>query len=54
MVVAFSSEKYGMQGVDLEAVARRVRAGDLSEVLKIYEEELKVSGLCARARSRHC
>lgn len=43
MVVSFSSEMYGMSDEQLQQVARRVKNGDLSEVLKIYESEMKVS-----------
>ena len=47
MVTEFSSEKYGLQGAELEAVTQRVREGDLTTVLKIYESELKVGVVCA-------
>jgi nuclear-control-of-ATPase protein 2 len=43
MVVDFSKELYGMDDEQLKLVASRVRDGDLSEVLRIYEKELKVS-----------
>jgi nuclear-control-of-ATPase protein 2 len=55
MVSEFSAEKYGLQGSELEAVAKKVREGDLTNVLKIYETELKsplrsaVSGSLIRA-----
>lgn len=41
MVSDFSAEKYGLSGPQLEQVAARVREGDLTNVLKIYEDELK-------------
>jgi nuclear-control-of-ATPase protein 2 len=43
MVTEFSSEKYGLKGPELEAVTQKVREGDMTTVLKIYESELKVS-----------
>lgn len=42
MVTEFSAEKYGLKGVQLDAVTQKVREGDLTTVLKIYENELKV------------
>lgn len=50
MVADFSAEKYGLTGPALEEVANRVREGDLSNVLRIYETELKVS-LAASAKA---
>lgn len=41
MVSDFSAEKYGITGPELEEVAARVREGDLTTVLRIYEAELK-------------
>lgn len=41
MVSDFSAEKYGISGPELEEVAARVREGDLTTVLRIYEAELK-------------
>lgn len=43
MVTEFSAEKYGLHGAELDAVTQKVREGDLTTVLKIYESELKVS-----------
>lgn len=43
MVTEFSAEKYGLRGAELDAVTQKVREGDLTTVLKIYESELKVS-----------
>lgn len=43
MVSDFSAEKYGLSGPELQQVAVRVREGDLTTVLRIYETELKVS-----------
>ena len=42
MVTEFSAEKYGLKGAQLDAVTQKVREGDLTTVLKIYESELKV------------
>ncbi|MCO5613828.1 hypothetical protein L7F22_068106 [Adiantum nelumboides] len=41
MVSDFSAEKYGISGPELDEVAARVREGDLTTVLRIYEAELK-------------
>lgn len=41
MVTEFSAEKYGLKGAELDAVTLKVREGDLTTVLKIYENELK-------------
>lgn len=41
MVSEFSAEKYGLSGAELDQVAARVREGDLTTVLRIYETELK-------------
>ncbi|PWN35293.1 NCA2-domain-containing protein [Meira miltonrushii] len=41
MVSDFSAEKYGISGPELDEVAARVREGDLTTVLRIYETELK-------------
>lgn len=46
MVVEFASEKQTLSPSELAALSSRVREGDLSEVLRVYEQELKVSG-CA-------
>lgn len=55
MVADFTADKYGTSGADLEAVAARIREGDLTQVLKVYEKEMKspvksmVSGSLIRA-----
>lgn len=41
MVTDFTADKYGTSGPELEAVAARVREGDLTQVLKVYESEMK-------------
>lgn len=41
MVTSFAQEKYHLQGAELEAVATKVREGDLTNVLKIYEDEMR-------------
>ncbi|EPQ32312.1 uncharacterized protein PFL1_00508 [Pseudozyma flocculosa PF-1] len=41
MVSTFTREKYGITGAELDAVASRVRQGDLTYVLKIYEDEMR-------------
>lgn len=41
MVTDFTAEKYGTSGAELQAVAARVREGDLTQVLKVYETEMK-------------
>jgi nuclear-control-of-ATPase protein 2 len=46
MVTEFSAEKYGLRGAELDNVTQRVREGDLTTVLKIYESELKVCRSC--------
>lgn len=55
MVTSFSAEKYNLSGPELARVTARVKEGDLTHVLKIYESELKsplksaVSGSLIRA-----
>ena len=41
MVTDFTADKYGTSGAELQAVAARVREGDLTQVLKVYETEMK-------------
>ncbi|PWZ00461.1 NCA2-domain-containing protein [Testicularia cyperi] len=41
MVSDFTADKYGIKGPELEAIAARVREGDLTHVLKVYEAEMK-------------
>lgn len=41
MVTDFSREKYDLSNEELQAIAAKVKEGDLTHVLKIYEEELK-------------
>ncbi|PWN45396.1 NCA2-domain-containing protein [Ceraceosorus guamensis] len=41
MVVEFAGEKQTLSATELAALSSRVREGDLSEVLKVYEQELK-------------
>ncbi|SNX83067.1 related to NCA2 - control of mitochondrial synthesis of Atp6p and Atp8p [Melanopsichium pennsylvanicum] len=41
MVTDFTADKYGTSGAELQAVAARVREGDLTQVLKVYEAEMK-------------
>lgn len=41
MVLDFSKEKYKVSDTDLADMASRVRQGDLSSVLKVYETEMK-------------
>ncbi len=41
MVVDFSKEKYSLSPSELDAVAARVKEGDLTHVLKVYESEMK-------------
>lgn len=41
MVTDFTADKYGTSGAELQAVAARVREGDLTPVLKVYENEMK-------------
>ncbi|KAJ1028540.1 hypothetical protein NDA16_001706 [Ustilago loliicola] len=41
MVTDFTADKYGTSGAELQAVAARVREGDLTQVLKVYESEMK-------------
>ncbi|PWN52161.1 NCA2-domain-containing protein [Violaceomyces palustris] len=41
MVSTFASEKYGISGPELDQVAAKVREGDLTHVLKIYEDEMR-------------
>lgn len=41
MVTDFTADKYGTSGAELQAVAARVREGDLTQVLKVYENEMK-------------
>jgi hypothetical protein len=43
MVVAFGRDTYGMTEVELQALGEQVRAGDLTSVLKVWEEDIKVS-----------
>ncbi|KAI3480817.1 hypothetical protein L1887_57084 [Cichorium endivia] len=41
MVTDFTKDKYGTTGAELQAIASRVREGDLTQVLKVYEAEMK-------------
>lgn len=41
MVTDFTADKYGTSGAELQALAAKVREGDLTPVLKVYEAELK-------------
>ncbi|EST07752.1 Nuclear control of ATP synthase 2 [Kalmanozyma brasiliensis GHG001] len=41
MVIDFTADKYGTSGAELDALAAKVREGDLTPVLKVYEAELK-------------
>ncbi|GAK63655.1 NCA2-domain-containing protein [Moesziomyces antarcticus] len=41
MVTDFTKDKYGTSGAELQAIASRVREGDLTQVLKVYEAEMK-------------
>lgn len=41
MVIALSKEKYHFSPVELEGISTQVRQGDLTSVLKVYEEDLK-------------
>ncbi len=48
MVTDFTADKYGTSGAELQAVAARVREGDLTQVLKCVrdgdEESCQVDG----------
>lgn len=41
MVVAFGKDQYGLSGDELTELADRVRAGDLTSVLRVWEEDIK-------------
>ncbi|GAA5922601.1 hypothetical protein JCM3775_005789 [Rhodotorula graminis] len=41
MVVDFARDEYGLGGVELETLRDRVRAGDLTAVLKAWEKDIK-------------
>lgn len=55
MVASFTKDQYGITGPELDAVAAKVREGDLTHVLRIYESEMRtpfkstVSGSLVRA-----
>jgi len=42
MVVDFARDEYGLAGAELETLRDRVRAGDLTAVLKAWEKDIKV------------
>ena len=41
MAMALSKEKYRFSAAELESLSTQIRRGDLTSVLKIYEEDLK-------------
>lgn len=41
MVSDFTADKYGTSGAELEALSAKVREGDLTPVLRVYETEMK-------------
>ncbi|SJX61896.1 related to NCA2-control of mitochondrial synthesis of Atp6p and Atp8p [Sporisorium reilianum f. sp. reilianum] len=41
MVTDFTADKYGTSGAELQTIAAKVREGDLTPVLKVYESEMK-------------
>ncbi|GAC96150.1 predicted mitochondrial protein [Pseudozyma hubeiensis SY62] len=41
MVSDFTADKYGTSGAELQALAAKVREGDLTPVLRVYESEMK-------------
>ncbi|KAE8254121.1 hypothetical protein A4X13_0g3534 [Tilletia indica] len=41
MVTSFSAEKYNLSPVELEELAAKVRDGDLTSVLRVYEDEMR-------------
>ncbi|TKY87206.1 hypothetical protein EX895_003883 [Sporisorium graminicola] len=41
MVTDFTADKYGTSGAELQKIAAKVREGDLTPVLKVYEAEMK-------------
>jgi hypothetical protein len=43
MVVDFAKDEYHLSGPELDALAEKVRSGDLTTVLKAWEQDIKVS-----------
>lgn len=43
MVISLAQDKRNYSAVELAALTRRVREGDLTDVLKLYEDDIKVS-----------
>ncbi|BGP05872.1 Nuclear control of ATPase protein 2 [Rhodotorula toruloides] len=41
MVVDFARDEWGLSGRETDELARKVRVGDLTEVLKVWEEDIK-------------
>jgi len=41
MALSLSREKYNYSQPELDALALRIRQGDLTPVLKVYEEDMK-------------
>lgn len=53
MVVSLAEEKMSYSPQQLDALSSRVKKGDLSDVLKLYEDDMKVS-LSTRVRWAQC
>ena len=45
MVVDFARDEYHLSGSELDVLAEKVRSGDLTTVLKAWEQDIKVSSL---------
>jgi nuclear-control-of-ATPase protein 2 len=43
MVLDLGKDYYHLSGPELDALGAKVRAGDMEEVLRVYEKELQVS-----------
>ena len=43
MVLDLGRDYYGLKGEQLEVLGGKVRAGDMEEVLRVYEREMQVS-----------
>jgi hypothetical protein len=43
MVVDFAKDEYHLSGPELDVLAEKVRSGDLTTVLKAWEQDIKVS-----------
>lgn len=43
MVRDLGKDYYKLNGPELEALAERVKSGDMEQVLRVYEQEMQVS-----------